>query len=122
MGILFPLSFFILAMEGLHAFICKAEDLGLFTGASIGRDNVSISHLMYTEDVIFFINWFRINAHNLICMLHCFFFISGLKINVLKSNVIGIGVSDEELFMHGECYWKRSGQSSSKISWRSNWM
>ena len=41
--------------------------------------------------------WYRINAHNLICMLHCFFFISGLKINVLKSNVIGIGVSNEEV-------------------------
>nr|GEY67673.1 probable pre-mRNA-splicing factor ATP-dependent RNA helicase DEAH4 isoform X2 [Tanacetum cinerariifolium] len=37
---------FILAMEGLHALTRKAEALGLFKGASIGRDNLRISHLM----------------------------------------------------------------------------
>ncbi|GJY20697.1 hypothetical protein Tco_0393263 [Tanacetum coccineum] len=43
-----PLSpfLFILAMEGLHAFTCKAEEIGLFKGASIGWDNMNISHLM----------------------------------------------------------------------------
>nr|GEV77062.1 hypothetical protein [Tanacetum cinerariifolium] len=94
-----PLSpfLFILAMESLHAFTCKAEDLGLFKGAFIGRDNMSISHLMYADDVIFFGEWSRNNAHNLICMLRYLFLISGLKINVHKSDVIGIGVSDEEV-------------------------
>ncbi|GJR69123.1 putative reverse transcriptase domain-containing protein [Tanacetum coccineum] len=37
---------FILAMEGLHALICKAEELGLFKGATIGWDNINVSHLM----------------------------------------------------------------------------
>ncbi|GKD71182.1 RNA-directed DNA polymerase, eukaryota, reverse transcriptase zinc-binding domain protein [Tanacetum coccineum] len=87
---------FILAMEGLHAFTRKAEDLGLFKGAFIGQDNMYILNLMYADDVIFFSDWSRINAHNLICMLRCFFLVSGLKINVYKSKVIGIGVSDEE--------------------------
>ncbi|GKF25301.1 hypothetical protein Tco_0081195, partial [Tanacetum coccineum] len=45
---------FILAMEGLHALTYKAEALGLFKGASIGQDNMSISHLIYVDDVIFF--------------------------------------------------------------------
>nr|GEV41844.1 putative RNA-directed DNA polymerase, eukaryota, reverse transcriptase zinc-binding domain protein [Tanacetum cinerariifolium] len=91
-----PLSFFlfILAMEGLHSLTCKAEELGLFKGASVGRDNMSISHLMY--DVIFFEEWSWVNTQNLISMLHCFFLISGLKINVDKSNVLGVGVSDVE--------------------------
>ncbi|GKC23809.1 RNA-directed DNA polymerase, eukaryota, reverse transcriptase zinc-binding domain protein [Tanacetum coccineum] len=40
--------------DRLHAFICKVEKLGLFKGASIGRDNMNISHLMYADDVIFF--------------------------------------------------------------------
>nr|GEU39476.1 RNA-directed DNA polymerase, eukaryota, reverse transcriptase zinc-binding domain protein [Tanacetum cinerariifolium] len=46
-----PLSpfLFILAMEGLHAFTCKAEMLGLFKGAYIGWDNMNISHLMYAD-------------------------------------------------------------------------
>ncbi|GKC23856.1 hypothetical protein Tco_1026006, partial [Tanacetum coccineum] len=45
-----PLSpfLFILAMEGLHAFTCKAEEIGLFKGASIGWDNMNISHLILT--------------------------------------------------------------------------
>ncbi|GJR52235.1 RNA-directed DNA polymerase, eukaryota, reverse transcriptase zinc-binding domain protein [Tanacetum coccineum] len=88
---------FILAMEGLHALTCKAEALGLFKGASIGRDNLSISHLMYADDVIFFGEWSWVNAYNLISMLRCFFLISGLKINIHKSNVLGVGVIDEEV-------------------------
>ncbi|GKC24663.1 RNA-directed DNA polymerase, eukaryota, reverse transcriptase zinc-binding domain protein, partial [Tanacetum coccineum] len=63
-----PLSpfLFILAMEGLHAFTRKAEALGLIKGACIGRDNMSISQLMYADDVIFFGDWSRSNASNLI--------------------------------------------------------
>ncbi|GKB90995.1 putative RNA-directed DNA polymerase, eukaryota, reverse transcriptase zinc-binding domain protein [Tanacetum coccineum] len=57
---------FILAMEGLYALTSKAEALGLFKGASIGKDNMSISQLMYVDDVIFFGEWSWINAHNLI--------------------------------------------------------
>ncbi|GJZ62103.1 putative RNA-directed DNA polymerase, eukaryota, reverse transcriptase zinc-binding domain protein [Tanacetum coccineum] len=93
-----PLSpfLFILAMEGLHSLTCKSEELGLIKGASVGRDNMSISHLMYADDVIFFGEWSWVNTQNLISMLHCFFLISGLKINVDKSNVLGVGVSDVE--------------------------
>ncbi|GJY06599.1 RNA-directed DNA polymerase, eukaryota [Tanacetum coccineum] len=75
----------------------EAEALGLIKGACIGRDNMSISYLMYADDVIFFGDWSRSNASNLISMLHCFFLVSGLKINVHKSNVLGIGVSDDEI-------------------------
>nr|GEV26082.1 hypothetical protein [Tanacetum cinerariifolium] len=52
-----PLSpfLFILAMEGLHVLTCKAKTTGLFKGVSIsnGNDSISISHLMYADDVIF---------------------------------------------------------------------
>ncbi|GJV02489.1 RNA-directed DNA polymerase, eukaryota, reverse transcriptase zinc-binding domain protein [Tanacetum coccineum] len=94
-----PLSpfLFILAMEGLHALSCKAEVLGLFKGASFGRDNVIVSHLMYADDVIFLGEWSDTNAQNLICTLRCFYLISGLKINVHKSKVLGVGVSDIEV-------------------------
>nr|GEW44479.1 putative RNA-directed DNA polymerase, eukaryota, reverse transcriptase zinc-binding domain protein [Tanacetum cinerariifolium] len=88
---------FILAMEWLHVLTCKAEELGLFKGASIGCNDMSISHLMYADDVIFFGEWSQVNAHNLISMLRCFFLISGLKINILKSKVLGIGVTDVEV-------------------------
>ncbi|GJY58810.1 putative RNA-directed DNA polymerase, eukaryota, reverse transcriptase zinc-binding domain protein, partial [Tanacetum coccineum] len=66
-----PLSLFlfILSMEGLHSLSCKAEDLGLFKGANIGRDDMNVSHLMYADDVIFLGEWSDTNAHNLVCML-----------------------------------------------------
>ncbi|GJW79628.1 RNA-directed DNA polymerase, eukaryota [Tanacetum coccineum] len=88
---------FILAMEGLHALTCKAEALGLFKGVTIGRDNLSISHLMYADDAIFFGDWSWINAQNLISMLRCFFLISGLQINIHKSSVLGVGVHEAEV-------------------------
>ncbi|GJT14880.1 RNA-directed DNA polymerase, eukaryota, reverse transcriptase zinc-binding domain protein [Tanacetum coccineum] len=94
-----PLSpfLFILAMEGLHTLSCKAEELGLFKGASFSRDNMTVSHLMYADDVIFLCEWSETNARNLICLLRCFFLMSGLKINVHKSYVLGVGVSDMEV-------------------------
>lgn len=52
---------------------------------------------MYADDVIFFGEWSWANAQNLISMLRCFYLISGLKINVHKSKVLGVGVSDDEV-------------------------
>ncbi|GJY17363.1 putative RNA-directed DNA polymerase, eukaryota, reverse transcriptase zinc-binding domain protein [Tanacetum coccineum] len=88
---------FILAMKGLHALMCKAKTIGLFKGVSIGNNNLCISYLMYANDVIIFGDWSSVNAHNLISILRCFYLISGLKINVQKSNVFGVGVTDAEV-------------------------
>nr|GEV76473.1 putative RNA-directed DNA polymerase, eukaryota, reverse transcriptase zinc-binding domain protein [Tanacetum cinerariifolium] len=103
-----PLSpfLFILAMEGLHAYTSKAESLGLFKGCSVGRDNLHISHLMYADDVVFIREWSWSNARNLISMLRCFFLVSELRINIHKSLVIGIGVSDDEKFYSKLSSWK----------------
>ncbi|GKB93516.1 putative RNA-directed DNA polymerase, eukaryota, reverse transcriptase zinc-binding domain protein [Tanacetum coccineum] len=93
-----PLSplLFILVMEGLHVITCKSVDLGLFRGVLNGRYNLSISHLMYVDDVIFLGEWSQSNIQNLLCMLRCFFLVSGLKINVQKSNISGVSVPDED--------------------------
>ncbi|GKA00908.1 RNA-directed DNA polymerase, eukaryota, reverse transcriptase zinc-binding domain protein [Tanacetum coccineum] len=94
-----PLSpfLFILAMEGLHASIRKAVDVGVFKGASIGQGNLVLSHLFYADDAIFVGEWSQYNAYNLICMLRCFYLVSGLKINVNKSKLLGVGVSDVDV-------------------------
>nr|GEX52949.1 RNA-directed DNA polymerase, eukaryota, reverse transcriptase zinc-binding domain protein [Tanacetum cinerariifolium] len=73
-----PLSpfLFILAMEGLHAFICKDENIGIYNGASVGKDNMHISHLIYADDVIF--------------MGHCLFGVCVLEEDILDmANIIG---------------------------------
>ncbi|GJY60414.1 RNA-directed DNA polymerase, eukaryota, reverse transcriptase zinc-binding domain protein [Tanacetum coccineum] len=50
-----PLSpfLFILAMERLHTITCKAMEIGNFKDVSSSNGNMSISHLIYADDVIF---------------------------------------------------------------------
>lgn len=53
-----PLSplLFIIVMEGLNGFICKAKKLQLLKGVSVGRRNSSIdvSHLFFADDTLIF--------------------------------------------------------------------
>nr|GEV93238.1 RNA-directed DNA polymerase, eukaryota, reverse transcriptase zinc-binding domain protein [Tanacetum cinerariifolium] len=95
-GSFIPLSFH-LAMEGLHMLTYKAEEICIFKGATFGNDNMCISHLIYVDDVIFIGEWLTLNANNLFCMLPCFYLISGLKINVNKSHILGVGVSESSI-------------------------
>ncbi|GKB88582.1 RNA-directed DNA polymerase, eukaryota, partial [Tanacetum coccineum] len=88
---------FILAMEGLHAMVSKAVNMGLFKGASIGHSSINVSHLLYADDAIFVGEWSYSNAYNLICLLWCFYMVSGLKINVHKSKLLVVNVPDEEV-------------------------
>ncbi|GJS03117.1 putative RNA-directed DNA polymerase, eukaryota, reverse transcriptase zinc-binding domain protein [Tanacetum coccineum] len=82
---------FILIMESLHISVSKAIDVGVFKGLSIqGSD--PISHLFYADDVIFVREWSEVNLVNLVRILNCFYLASGLKINLHKSQVLGVGV------------------------------
>ncbi|GJY70046.1 RNA-directed DNA polymerase, eukaryota [Tanacetum coccineum] len=82
---------FILIMESLHISVSKAVDEGVFKGLSIqGSD--PISHLFYADDVIFVREWSEVNLVNLVRILNCFYLASGLKINLHKSQVLGVGV------------------------------
>ena len=94
-----PLSpfLFILAMEGLHSVIQKAEEKSLFHGATIGKGELPLSHLFYTDDAVFGGEWSQSNARNIVRILRCFYLISGLKINIQKSKLFGIGVDCMEL-------------------------
>ena len=83
-------------MEGLHAIIEKAKSVRLFSGAEVGANRLLLSHLMYADDVIFMGDWSLHNASNFISVLRCFYVMSGLKINVRKSKLIGIGVEEVE--------------------------
>ncbi|GJS60756.1 ribonuclease H-like domain-containing protein [Tanacetum coccineum] len=82
-------------MEALYATIRKTMDLGLFKGVSVRHANLIVSHLMYADDVFFWGEWSKSNMQNLLCMLRCFYLVSELKINVHKSNIIGVFVSNE---------------------------
>nr|GEV68624.1 hypothetical protein [Tanacetum cinerariifolium] len=64
----------------------------LFKGLQL-QESVSISHLFYADDAVFIGEWSDDNLVNLIRILNCFHLASGLKINVQKSQVLGVGVS-----------------------------
>ncbi|GKA98844.1 RNA-directed DNA polymerase, eukaryota [Tanacetum coccineum] len=82
---------FILVMESLHISVSRAVNDGVFKGLQI-QGSMSLSHLFYADDAVFIGEWSDDNLDNLIRILNCFHLASGLKINVNKSQVLGVGV------------------------------
>nr|GEV67311.1 RNA-directed DNA polymerase, eukaryota [Tanacetum cinerariifolium] len=87
---------FILVMESLHLSISRAEKAGIFLGIKIDY-NVSLSYLFYADDVVFIGEWSGSNLRGIIQMLHCFSLASGLKINLQKSQLLGVGVTNDSV-------------------------
>ncbi|GJS49220.1 RNA-directed DNA polymerase, eukaryota [Tanacetum coccineum] len=81
---------FILVMESLHLSVAISE--GVFKGIQL-HGSMSISHLFYADDAVFIGEWSDANLVSLVRILNCFYLTSGLKINLQKSQVLGVGVS-----------------------------
>nr|GEV51997.1 RNA-directed DNA polymerase, eukaryota [Tanacetum cinerariifolium] len=82
---------FILIMESLHISFSRATSAGVFNGIRI-NDSTVISHLFYADDAIFMGEWSDYNMANIVKILRCFFLASGLKINIQKSQILGVGI------------------------------
>jgi hypothetical protein len=52
---------------------------------------------IYADDVVIISDWNNQDMGNIIRVLQVFFLASGLKINVSKSNVFGLGVSSQDI-------------------------
>nr|GEZ82562.1 RNA-directed DNA polymerase, eukaryota [Tanacetum cinerariifolium] len=92
-----PLSsyLFILIMESFNMSFTRVIDEGVFKGVFKGvhlHGSTSIFYLFYTDDVMFIGEWSDDNLKGIINILQCFFLASGLKINIQKSQVLGVGV------------------------------
>ncbi|KAJ0732921.1 putative RNA-directed DNA polymerase [Helianthus annuus] len=94
-----PLSpfLFVLAMEALTGIMKKAVSEGIFKGLRVSAAGPVLSHLIYADDVVFMGEWSSENAINLRRILRCFHLASGLKVNLAKCSLFGIGVSDVEV-------------------------
>ncbi|GJT56005.1 RNA-directed DNA polymerase, eukaryota, reverse transcriptase zinc-binding domain protein, partial [Tanacetum coccineum] len=94
-----PLShfLFILVMKGLHNAFAEAVGNGLISGININNSTINISHLFFADDVIITTDWNARDLENIIRVLHVFYLVLGLKINIHKSNIYGIGVNEEEV-------------------------
>ncbi|GJZ98807.1 RNA-directed DNA polymerase, eukaryota [Tanacetum coccineum] len=82
---------FILIMESLHISFSRAVNDGFFKGIRL-HGSVTISHLFYADDAMFVGEWSNSNLLNIVNVLNCFFLASGLKINIQKSQLLGVGV------------------------------
>lgn len=98
-----PLSpfLFLLAIEGLHVALIRAQMADMYRGISIG--GINMSHLFYADDAVLFTPWDQTNAQHIIHILRCFFMASGLKINLLKSKVYGVGFNVDQVSAMAHC-------------------
>ncbi|GJU54017.1 putative RNA-directed DNA polymerase [Tanacetum coccineum] len=94
-----PLSpfLFLIVAEVLQVMIVDACNKGIFKGLSLADDGSNISLLQYADDALFFGEWSASNARHLVRILDCFHDVSGLKINLSKSRLFGIGIPIDDV-------------------------
>nr|GEU36894.1 RNA-directed DNA polymerase, eukaryota, reverse transcriptase zinc-binding domain protein [Tanacetum cinerariifolium] len=98
-----PLShfLFILIMESLHLSFKNVVNAGLYKGLPIDS-LLTLSHLFYADDAMFVGKWDKQNVDTLVNVLKCFLLASGLKINLHKSKLMGIGIPHEDFLSVAE--------------------
>ncbi|GJS90524.1 RNA-directed DNA polymerase, eukaryota, reverse transcriptase zinc-binding domain protein [Tanacetum coccineum] len=98
-------------MEGIHIAINEVVQTNIIRGAFVGVVQFNISHFFFADDVVIVTEWSNNHMDNLKQVLYVFHLASGLKINMHKSNVFGVGVPTEDvvamacgtkLAIHGE--------------------
>ncbi|GJY38021.1 RNA-directed DNA polymerase, eukaryota [Tanacetum coccineum] len=91
-----PLSpfLFLLVMESLHISFQRIVDAGMFRGINLGGGQVNLSHMFYADDAVFVGQWCDGNINTLVHVLDCFHKVSGLRMNLGKSKIIGVHVED----------------------------
>jgi hypothetical protein len=101
-----PLSplLFVVVMEALSRMLNESMLQGLLSGFSVGiRDNEAlvVNHLLFADDTLIFCGAQAEHVRNLRCTFVCFEAVSGLRINLGKSELVPIGeVDDVESLAH----------------------
>ncbi|GKD88839.1 hypothetical protein Tco_1364346, partial [Tanacetum coccineum] len=84
-------------MESLHLSFQRIVDEGMIKGIKLGGDMVNLSHMFYADDAVFVGQWCESNITTLVHVLDCFYKVSGLRINMSKSKIMGVHVDDEKV-------------------------
>ncbi|KAJ0680602.1 putative RNA-directed DNA polymerase [Helianthus annuus] len=94
-----PLSpfLFLVVMEALSCMINCARENGSIKGIPTPNNGPILTHLFYADDAILVGEWSKIEVLNIVRILRCFHVCSGLKINLDKSNMYGVGVGWDEI-------------------------
>ena len=88
-------------MEALASILTKATDLGVFEGIRLPNGGPTLSHLFYADDALIIGRWSKDNLKMTSRLLRIFYLCSGLKINLHKSHLFGMGVNGEVIHCLG---------------------
>lgn len=88
---------FLMVMEALSCMMKKAERGCAVSGVSLPNGGPSLTHLLYADDCTFVGEWAESNIKKVHIILRCFFICSGLRINLCKSHLFGVGVEEAEV-------------------------
>ncbi|KAL4298113.1 hypothetical protein GQ457_12G008760 [Hibiscus cannabinus] len=91
--LLSPLFFNIIA-EVLSVLLRQAKSLGLFSGFHFGNSSEGISHLQFADDLITFCGANETEVKNIVRVLRVFELMSGLKLNLKRSKLLGESLVD----------------------------
>ncbi|RVW26396.1 Transposon TX1 uncharacterized 149 kDa protein [Vitis vinifera] len=91
-----PLSpyLFLFAMEALSQLLSRARNEGFFSGFKVGgrgREGLIVSHLLFADDTLIFYDADAVQLQYLSWTFMWFEAISGLKVNLSKSEAIPVG-------------------------------
>ena len=94
-----PLSpfLFTLVADVLSKMLLREEERNSLEGFRVGRNKTKVSHLQFADDTIFFSNTREEDLQTLKSLLLVFGHISGLKVNLDKSNIYGINLDQNHL-------------------------
>ncbi|KAJ0628910.1 putative RNA-directed DNA polymerase [Helianthus annuus] len=101
---------FILALEALDVIMKRAIKIGVFKGILLKNEGPMISHLCYADDTIFLGEWSERNIKNLNQILRSFYLCSGLKVNLGKCNLFGVGVNEKKIGQMAETLNCKAGK------------
>ena len=96
-----PLSpfLFTLVADVLGRLIDKAKDSDAIHGFFVGRDKVEVTHLQFADDTLLFLEPNHNVFLNFLRLLEVFGVVLGLRVNLMKSTLLGINI-DEDLLQN----------------------
>lgn len=87
---------FIITAEAIQAMVVEDVRAGLYNPYSIGSSGIQVLLLQFADDILFLGEWSYSNVGTLLKLLKCFEEALGLMINLNKSSLTGVGVTNAE--------------------------
>ncbi|XP_021986079.1 uncharacterized protein LOC110882343 [Helianthus annuus] len=110
---------FLVVIEALSCLVSKACSVGRFKGVKLPNEGPVVSNLFYADDALIMGEWEKENILTVARILRVFYACSGLKININKSNIFGVGVEDDVIeYMASVVGCKRGAFPFKYLGWK----